>query len=92
MRARGGKTSSAAGGWSSNLVPDGCDAFVIATEWPLFRKLDLERARKVMTCPIMFDGRNLLDPKEMEALGWIGAKRLGRPAFAGPCRTPWTCW
>ena len=37
------------------------DALVIATEWPLFRKLDLERARKVMSCPIMFDGRNLFD-------------------------------
>ncbi len=60
-----------------NLVPDGCDAVVVATEWPVFRKLDLERARKVMTCPIMFDGRNLFDPKEMEALGWI-YKSIGR--------------
>jgi UDPglucose 6-dehydrogenase len=60
-----------------NLVPDGCEALVIATEWPVFRKLDLERARKVMACPIMFDGRNLFDPKEMEALGWI-YKSIGR--------------
>ena len=60
-----------------NQVPDGCDALVIATEWPVFRKLDLERARKVMTCPIMFDGRNLFDPREMEALGWI-YKSIGR--------------
>ena len=60
-----------------NLVPDGCEALVIATEWPVFRKLDLERARKVMTCPIMFDGRNLFDPKEMESLGWI-YKSIGR--------------
>jgi UDPglucose 6-dehydrogenase len=60
-----------------NLVPDGCDALVVATEWPVFRKLDLERARKVMICPIMFDGRNLFDVKEMEALGWI-YKSIGR--------------
>jgi UDPglucose 6-dehydrogenase len=60
-----------------NLVPDGCDAVVVATEWPVFRKLDLERARKVMSCPILFDGRNLFDPKEMEALGWI-YKSIGR--------------
>jgi len=60
-----------------NLVPDGCEALVIATEWPVFRKLDLERARKMMTCPIMFDGRNLFDPKEMESLGWI-YKSIGR--------------
>jgi UDPglucose 6-dehydrogenase len=60
-----------------NLVPDGCDALVIATEWPVFKKLDLERARKAMTCPILFDGRNLFDPKELEALGWI-YKSIGR--------------
>jgi UDPglucose 6-dehydrogenase len=60
-----------------NSVPDGCDAIVVATEWPVFKKLDLERARKVMTHPIMFDGRNLFDPKEMEALGWI-YKSIGR--------------
>jgi UDPglucose 6-dehydrogenase len=60
-----------------NFVPEGCDALVIATEWPVFKKLDLERARKVMTHPIMFDGRNLFDPREMEALGWI-YKSIGR--------------
>jgi len=60
-----------------NAVPDGCDALVIATEWPVFKKLDLDRARKVMTHPIMFDGRNLFDPKEMEALGFI-YKSVGR--------------
>jgi UDPglucose 6-dehydrogenase len=60
-----------------NAVPEGCDALVVATEWPVFKKLDLERARKVMSCPIMFDGRNLFDPKEMEALGWI-YKSIGR--------------
>ncbi|MGV3772610.1 MAG: UDP-glucose dehydrogenase family protein [Verrucomicrobiales bacterium] len=60
-----------------NSVGEGCDALVIATEWPVFKKLDLERARKAMTHPIMFDGRNLFDPKEMEALGWI-YKSIGR--------------
>ena len=60
-----------------NVVPEGCDALVVATEWPVFRKLDLEHARKVMTCPIIFDGRNLFDAKEMEALGWI-YKSIGR--------------
>jgi len=60
-----------------NLVPEGCDAVVVATEWPVFRKLDLERARKAMTHPIMFDGRNMFDIREMEALGWI-YKSIGR--------------
>jgi UDPglucose 6-dehydrogenase len=60
-----------------NTVADGCDGLVIATEWPQFKKLDLERARKTMTHPIMFDGRNLFDPQEMERLGFI-YKSIGR--------------
>ena len=53
-----------------NAVAEGCDALVIATEWPMFKKLDLERARKALTHPILFDGRNLFDVKEMERLGF----------------------
>lgn len=60
-----------------DAVAEGCDALVIATEWPEFKKLDLERARKVLTHPIMFDGRNLFNVEEMESLGFI-YKSIGR--------------
>src|SRR5436190_11858142 len=60
-----------------NEVAEGCDALVVATEWPEFKKLDLERARKALTHPILFDGRNLFDVKEMEQLGFI-YKSVGR--------------
>jgi len=60
-----------------NAVAEGCDALVIATEWPEFKQLDLERARKELTHPILFDGRNLFDPAEMEKLGFI-YKSVGR--------------
>jgi len=60
-----------------NEVADGCDALVIATEWEIFKKLDLERARKSLSHPIVFDGRNLFDPAEMEKLGFI-YKGIGR--------------
>jgi UDPglucose 6-dehydrogenase len=60
-----------------NAVAEGCDALVVATEWPVFKKLDLERARKSLTHPILFDGRNLFDPAEMEAMGFI-YKSVGR--------------
>jgi UDPglucose 6-dehydrogenase len=60
-----------------NAVAEGCDALVVATEWEEFKKLDLERARKGLTHPILFDGRNLFDPQEMEKLGWI-YKSVGR--------------
>jgi UDPglucose 6-dehydrogenase len=60
-----------------NAVAEGCDALIIATEWNEFKKLDLERVRKSLTHPIMFDGRNLFDPAEMERLGFI-YKSIGR--------------
>src|SRR6266851_3105689 len=60
-----------------NEVAEGCDALVVATEWPEFKQLDLERARKCLTHPILFDGRNLFDPEEMEKLGFI-YKSVGR--------------
>jgi UDPglucose 6-dehydrogenase len=60
-----------------NAVAESCDALVVATEWDEFKQLDLERARKALTHPIMFDGRNLFDAAEMEKLGWI-YKSVGR--------------
>jgi UDPglucose 6-dehydrogenase len=60
-----------------NAVADGCDALVVATEWEEFKKLDLERVRKSLTHPIMFDGRNLFEAVEMERLGFI-YKSIGR--------------
>ncbi len=60
-----------------NGVAEGCDALVVATEWDEFKKLDLDHARKSLSHPIMFDGRNLFDPAEMEKLGFI-YKSIGR--------------
>ena len=60
-----------------DAVADGCDALVIATEWEEFKSVDLARAKKGLTHPILFDGRNLFDPVEMEKLGWI-YKSVGR--------------
>ena len=58
-------------------VAEGCDALIIATEWPQFKKLDLERARKCLAHPIIFDGRNLFDVEEMERMGFL-YKSIGR--------------
>ncbi len=60
-----------------NAVAEGCDALVVATEWDEFKKLDLERAHKSLSHPILFDGRNLFDRGEMERLGWV-YKSVGR--------------
>ena len=60
-----------------NAVAEGCDALIVATEWPEFKKLDLERAKNALSHPILFDGRNLFDAIEMEKHGWV-YKSIGR--------------
>jgi UDPglucose 6-dehydrogenase len=48
---------------------DGADCLVIATEWPAFAKADLHEIKKRLRTPLVFDGRNLLDPKDVKAAG-----------------------
>src|SRR3954466_7127240 len=60
-----------------NDVAAGCDALVIATEGPEVKKRALDRPRRELTHPILFDGRNLFDAAEMEKLGFI-YKSVGR--------------
>jgi UDPglucose 6-dehydrogenase len=49
---------------------DGAEALVIATEWPEFANIDFADVKKRMTTPIVFDGRNLLNPETMGELGF----------------------
>lgn len=53
------------------------DALLICTEWDEVRHLELEKLRSVMGQPIVFDGRNVFDPKQMEKLGFV-YKSIGR--------------
>jgi UDPglucose 6-dehydrogenase len=46
------------------------DAALICTEWQIFRKLDWERAGKLMARRLVIDGRNLYSPKTMQNLGF----------------------
>ena len=48
----------------------GADAIVIATEWEEFKNVDYGRIKPLMTHPMLFDGRNLLDPQTMQAIGF----------------------
>jgi UDPglucose 6-dehydrogenase len=50
---------------------EGADALVIMTEWNEFRGLDLERVRNLMVQPILVDARNVLDPAQTRALGFV---------------------
>jgi UDPglucose 6-dehydrogenase len=58
-------------------VATGSDALVIATEWPQFGKLDWTKVKSSMATPILFDGRNLLDPSEAATQGFT-YKSIGR--------------
>lgn len=48
----------------------GADALVLCTEWNEYRGVDLERLKKAMRTPVVFDGRNVFDPVRMKALGF----------------------
>lgn len=43
---------------------------VILTEWDEFRSLDLQEIKRLMASPVVIDGRNIYDPKEMARLGF----------------------
>jgi len=50
-------------------VAEGAEALLLLTEWPEFQDLDFVRVRGSMQRPLIFDGRNLLDPRAMQAVG-----------------------
>jgi UDPglucose 6-dehydrogenase len=47
-----------------------CDALIVATEWNEFRNLDMRAVKILLKKPIIIDGRNIYDPKEMRDLGF----------------------
>lgn len=49
---------------------DGADALILVTEWNEFRLLNFEKVKRLIKQPIVFDGRNIYDPKRMHALGF----------------------
>ena len=49
----------------------GADALVIATEWNDFRRPDFERMKLIMKQPVIFDGRNIYDPRVMVERGFV---------------------
>jgi UDPglucose 6-dehydrogenase len=48
----------------------GAEALIIATEWADFASVDLAELRNIMRAPLIFDGRNLLDPTAAQAYGF----------------------
>jgi UDPglucose 6-dehydrogenase len=55
----------------------GADALLLLTPWNEFRQANMERVLEAMRNPVMLDGRNIYDRREMEALGftYVGVGR-----------------
>jgi UDPglucose 6-dehydrogenase len=58
---------------------EGADALVLVTEWPDYRNPDFDLMRRLLSAPVIFDGRNIYDPAKMAGLGFtyygIGRER-----------------
>lgn len=52
-------------GTDAYAVLQAADALLICTEWNEFRNPDFDRMRGLMRQPLIFDGRNLYDPRAM---------------------------
>ncbi|MDR3127082.1 MAG: UDP-glucose/GDP-mannose dehydrogenase family protein [Tannerellaceae bacterium] len=50
---------------------DGADALLVLTEWKVFRMPAWADVKKHMHHPLILDGRNLYDKKEMEDIGFV---------------------
>jgi UDPglucose 6-dehydrogenase len=48
----------------------GADALAIVTEWNEFRRPDLDRVKGLLKTPVIFDGRNLFSPNQMQQQGF----------------------
>jgi UDPglucose 6-dehydrogenase len=68
-------------------VLDGADALAIVTEWKAFRSPDFRRIAASLATPVIFDGRNMYEPRTVEAAGiaYYGIGR-GRSVRGGAAR------
>jgi UDPglucose 6-dehydrogenase len=49
---------------------DQADALVVATEWAVFRNLNMDEIKNRLNAPVVFDGRNIFQPGKMKTLGF----------------------
>ncbi len=54
---------------SADAALEGADALAVVTEWKQFRSPDFTRLKRQLTDAVVFDGRNLYEPVDVEAQG-----------------------
>ena len=69
---------------SSYGALQGADALIVVTEWNEFRKPDFGLMKNLMRQPVIFDGRNIYDPKKMTEHGFLYHSVGRRAAEAHP--------
>jgi UDPglucose 6-dehydrogenase len=57
---------------------EGADCGIILTEWDVYRALDLDRVKELLTAPVFIDLRNVYDPAVMAREGFDYSS-IGRP-------------
>ena len=62
---------------SAAAALEGADALAVVTEWKQFRSPDFARLKEALADAVLFDGRNLYEPAEVEAAG-IAYYGIGR--------------
>ncbi|MCG3152098.1 MAG: UDP-glucose 6-dehydrogenase TuaD [bacterium] len=76
------RAAQAFGGCTFFDTPEECaagaDGVLLCTEWPQYAALNWSAIKGVMRQPVLFDGRNLLDPAAMRTAGWE-YHGIGRP-------------
>jgi UDPglucose 6-dehydrogenase len=58
---------------------EGADGLFVVTEWNEFRQPDFDRMLELLRQPVVFDGRNLYDPRRMRERGFT-YHGVGRPS------------
>ena len=71
---------------SQEAALEGSDALVIITEWKQFKSPDFDGIKTSLKHPVIFDGRNLYEPRLMQALG-IEYFGIGRGLSASSMNT-----
>jgi UDPglucose 6-dehydrogenase len=54
---------------SAAAALEGADALVVVTEWKQFRSPDFARLKAALADAVVFDGRNMYEPDDVEAAG-----------------------
>ena len=58
-------------------VAKNSDCLIFLTEWEEFKHIDFDKIKKLMSQPIIIDGRNIFDLEKMKKLGFV-YKSVGR--------------